>query len=113
MPRGLECHIDRRCQEKGTGLRAHRPASHGPWSRRLEGQGSVLEAENKGSTTWGQEPGCTGLNSGCVTLDGPAALSGLQFHLKTRGAAERPTFPRLQETSRHRAVPGNGLKSPR
>lgn len=82
--------------------------SAGDW----RGQGSVHEAEHKGSITWRQEPGCTGLNSGCVTSDGLAALSGLQFHLKMRGTAERPVFPRLKETSRHRAVPGNGLKSP-
>lgn len=74
-------------------LSAHPPASHGAWLSGLEGQGSVQEAGNKGSTAWRQEPGCADLDSGCVTLGGSVALSELQFHLKVEELQRGLVFP--------------------
>lgn len=67
----------------------------------LEGQGNTQEAGNQGSIAWRLEPGCVGLNPGCVALDGLVALSELQLHLKVGRIAERPGFPTLKEISRH------------
>lgn len=98
---GCECHIARRCQEKGAhSLRAHGPPVMAPGAV-AGGQGNTQEAGNQGRIAWRLEPGCVGLNPGCVALDGSVALSELQLHLKVGRIAERPGFPTLKETSRH------------